>query len=563
MTTFQDYNISGISPHMKGQIHTTCPECSHLRKKNGEKCLSVNTDNGTWYCHHCGWSGGLKKSEYKKMELPDFADTKTKEILADTHTAYHDMYLYFANRGISKTTCISNTIYPSSDYHDNTWYAFPYFEDGKIVNIKYRTDKKEFKQTAGGHRTFYRIQSVENVRSVIITEGEIDALSFVEAGFDHTISVPDGAISPDARNVNAKMQFVDNTIHYFEGVERIYLALDSDGSGRRMTEELARRFGKERCRLVQFPEDCKDANEVLVKHGKQELILAIESSIDYPLEGVHILADSAKQILDIYENGFPQGVVTGVWQKFDNLIRWFPGHFTVVTGIPSHGKSNFIDNLIVNLARHNGWRSAVFSPENPTPEMWVIRLLEIATGESFFGQNRITEEKILGTIDALSQYFFMISPDDDYSIEKVTATAKSLLRRFGINILVIDPWNNLEVKNKSGENETAYAGRILVKLRSFARQTGIHVILIAHPRKMQKSESGNYEIPTAYDISGSAHFYNVADNIMSVYREFHNADDDVSTTHVHVQKVKTKYSGQIGSSRFDFDKSIQKYTELL
>jgi twinkle protein len=268
------------------------------------------------------------------------------------------------------------------------------------------------------------------------------------------------------------------------------------------------------------------------------------------------------QVLDIYENGFPQGVFTGAWSRFDNLIRWFPGHFSVVTGIPSHGKSNFIDNLIVNLARHNGWRCAVFSPENPTPEMWIIRLLEIATGETFFGSNRMQSDKITTTIDALSQYFFMIAPDDDYSVEKITATAKALLRRFGINVLVIDPWNNLEVKIKAGENETSYSARILVKLRSFARQTGIHIILIAHPRKMQKNQDGQYEVPTAYDISGSAHFYNVADNILSVYREFHNSDDDVSTTHVHVQKVKTKYSGQIGSSRFNFDKATQRYTEI-
>lgn len=562
MTTFQDYNIFGITPQSKGQVHTTCPECSHLRKKNGEKCLSVNVDDGTWFCHHCGWSGSLKKTEYKKVELPDFTGTKMKEQPSESDKLNKVMYSFFEKRGITKNTLIANGIYPSTDYHNNIWYGFPYFEDNKVVNIKYRGEQKEFKQTSGGHRTFYRIQSVENARKVIITEGEIDALSFVEAGFDSVISVPDGAINPDARNVNAKMQFVDNTVHYFDGVEHICLALDNDGPGRRMTEELARRFGKERCKIVKFPDDCKDANEVLLNHGKTVLAECIANATDYPLEGVHILTDSARQILDIYENGFPQGVVTGVWQKFDRLIRWFPGHFTVVTGIPSHGKSNFVDNLIVNLARHNGWRAAVFSPENPTPEMWVIRLLEIATGESFFGQDRIKPEKITDTIDALSQYFFMINPDDDYSIEKVTATAKSLLRRFGINLLVIDPWNNLEVKNKSGENETGYAARILVKLRSFARQTGIHIILIAHPRKMQKTESGNYDIPTAYDISGSAHFYNVADNIMSVYREFHNADDDVSTTHVHVQKVKTKYSGQIGSSRFDFDKSIQKYSEL-
>lgn len=558
ITSYRDYGITGVHNGMEGEVRTICPECSHTRKKSGEKCLAVNVEQGTWFCHHCGWGGGLKKQEYKRLELPDFSS----QVCPLEAQAAADMREYFLSRGITAPTLESSGVFASTDNSGKMWIGFPYEQEGKIVNIKYRTTDKEFRQTSGGYRTFYRISEITNQRSVVITEGEIDALSFVECGINYAISVPDGALNPDAKNVTSKMLFVDNTIDLFDSVEQIYLALDSDGAGRRMTEELARRFGKERCKIVQFPSGCKDANEVLVKHGQSAVFTMLAEAQDYPLEGVHILSDSTNQILDIYENGFPQGVTTGAWNKFDSLIRWFPGQFSVVTGIPSHGKSNFVDNLLVNLARNNGWRAAVFSPENPTPEMWIIRLLEIATGEAFFGQQRIQSEKISGTIDALSQYFFMISPDDDYSIEKITATAKSLLRRFGINILVIDPWNNLEVKSKGSENETSYAARVLVRLRSFARQTGIHVLLIAHPRKMQKDQSGNYEVPTAYDISGSAHFYNVADNILSVYREFHNADNDISTTHVHVQKVKTKYSGQIGSARFDFNKSIQRYTEL-
>ena len=565
MTSYRDYNIHGVHPEMQGEVRTLCPECSHTRKKSNEKCLAVNMETSAWFCHHCGWSGSLKKSDYKRLELPDF----TQHLTEQSTKHKKNMLNYFESRGLSEQTISQEGIYPSVDSSGLVWYGFPFYQDDKVVNIKFRTDDKQFRQTAGGHRTFYRLDKILDkdtrhvrVKSVVITEGEIDALSYLECGIDYAISVPDGALNPDAKNVSSKMQFVDNTIHLFDGVEKIYLALDADSAGRRMREELARRFGKDRCSIVQYPDGCKDANDVLLQHGAQILYGTLASSVDYPLDGVRMLSDSSKQVLDIYENGFPQGVYTGAWSRFDNLIRWFPGHLTVVTGIPSHGKSNFVDNLIVNLARNNGWKSAVFSPENPTPEMWIIRLLEIATGETFFGSNRISADKISGTIDALSQYFFLISPDDDYSIEKITATSRALLRRFGINVLVIDPWNNLEVKSKGGENETSYTARILVKLRSFARQTGIHIILIAHPRKMQKDNTGNYEIPTAYDISGSAHFYNVADNILSVYREFLNADNDVSTTHVHVQKVKTKYSGMIGSARFDFDKSTQKYTEL-
>jgi twinkle protein len=563
MTTFRDYGIK-VSEDHKGQAHTTCPECSHTRKKSHEPCLSVNTSEGTWFCHHCGWSGSLKKSSSKTQSLPDFTELyenyKTEEQKNEMLTELKSQY--FADRSLSRATIDSLGIVCEVDQYSSPYFVFPFFHDNQVVNLKYRSKEKHFKQTKGGHRTFFNINSIKESNVVIITEGEIDCLSFIETGFHSVCSVPDGAINPDARNISGKMMFLDNTSEMFSHIEMIYLALDGDAPGRRMTEELARRFGKERCSVVVYPEGCKDANEVLIKYGKDGVRNLIKNSVEFPIEGVKFLSDSIEKIEDIFVNGFPEGVLTQEWMHFDKLIKWFLGHFTVVTGIPSHGKSNFIDNLIVHLARHNGWKTAVFSPENPTHEMWIIRLLEIATGESFFGANRIEFQKIKSTIDALNQYFFMIAPSEDFSLEVVLATMRSLIRRHGVNVLVIDPWNNLEVKSKSGESETSYTARILVKLRTFARQMGIHVILIAHPRKMQKSLDGTYDIPTAYDISGSAHFYNVADNILSVYREFHTEDSDQSTTHVHVQKVKTKYSGQLGSSKFSFDKMTQKFTEI-
>jgi twinkle protein len=561
MTTFKDYGITGTEGQT-GQIHTICPECSHSRRKSGEKCLSVNIEEGTFFCHHCAWSGALKRGNRKKIELHSFDSdipndrqyTKEKDTLFE----------YLRSRGISDKTIIENKIfYTEENWSNKLWFGFPYYLEGKCVNIKYRTSEKDFKQTKEGHRILYRIDSIMNQKIAIITEGEIDALSFCEVGYDYVVSVPDGAINPEAKNISGKLTFLDNSIEYLEDIEIFFLALDSDAPGRRMTEEIARRLGKERCRIVVFPEDCKDANDVLIKHGKERLKRCLAESIEYPLEGVRVLSDSLKSILDIYTNGFPNGVSTNEWSNFDKLLKWFSGHFTVVTGIPSHGKSNFIDNLLIHLARNNGWKAAVFSPENPTPETWIIRLLEIATGKSFFGSNRIDQEKLKTTLDALSSYFYLISPDDSYTLDVILATAKNLIRRTGINCLVIDPWNNLETKGGKGENESTFTAKVLVRLRTFARQTGLHIILIAHPRKMQKNSEGQYEIPTAYDISGSAHFYNVADNILSVYREFLNDTDDSSITHVFVQKVKTKYSGQIGSSSFDFDRATQRFSERL
>jgi twinkle protein len=333
----------------------------------------------------------------------------------------------------------------------------------------------------------------------------------------------------------------------------------------RLTEELARRLGRERCKVVKYLEGCKDANDVLIKHGPAALYECVANAEPYPLEGVVNLTDSIEKLLELRVNGFPDGAVTNEFTTFDGIFKFFPGQLTIVTGIPSHGKSGFIDHILVLLARVHGWKSAVFSPENPQYEMWVIRLLEIAKKRTFFGFDGIPANEIREAVTALAQYFYLIQPSENFTLDVVLATAKTLLRRFGINVLVIDPWNNLEVQLQRGESETSYTARVLVKLRMFARQTGIHIILIAHPRKMSKDINGEYEVPTAYDISGSAHFYNVADNILSVYREMPREGSDPSDckTTVYVQKVKTKYTGELGSVKFNYLRKTQSYIEAL
>jgi twinkle protein len=564
MTNFRDHGIK-IPNESKGQYHTTCPECSHTRKKSSEACLSVNADDGTWYCHHCGWSGGLKKSNQIERSIPNFNEIykAAKVIESKNDILRKSLVSYFAGRSISEKTLNMASVTLEVDQYGVEQIAFPFLYDGNVVNIKYRSKDKTFKQTKNGFRTFYNIDSISGSKVAIITEGEIDTLSFIESGFHFVCSVPDGALNPDAKNISSKMTFLDNSADKFDQCEMIYLALDGDAPGRRMLEELARRLGKERCAVITYPDGCKDANDVLVKYGREGVKDLIKTAVEFPIEGVKFLNESTDRVLDIFINGFPEGVVTQEWKEFDKLIKWFLGQLTVVTGIPSHGKSNFVDNLIVHLARNNGWKTAVFSPENPTHEMWVIRLLEIATGQSFFGSSRIEIEKIKPMIDTLSKYFFLINPSEEFTLDIVLATMRSLIRKHGVNVLVIDPWNNLEVRSKAGESETSYTARILVKLRTFARQMGVHIILIAHPRKMSKLLDGTYEIPTAYDISGSAHFYNVADNIMSVYREFLSEDSDRSTTHVHIQKVKTKYTGQLGCAKFSYDKMTQKFSETI
>ena len=560
MKQFIDYGITGISIALGGQQRTICPECSHSRQtKPNEKCLSVDVNKKTWYCHHCAWSGGIgtiNNDYYKHVESYTPIEYKPVAVINDALTEY------FKSRGISKEVIDRNNI---SLYKE--WILFPYYIDDDCVNVKYRGIKeKKFMQAKDGYKCFYKINDIKDFKYAIICEGEIDALSFEQAGILCAVSVPEGGINPDAKNITQKLKYIDNNIHLFDDCNDIYLCTDNDAVGRRLADELSRRFGRERCKIVKFPDGCKDANDILLKHGTSELINIIANAEPYPIEGVKLAVSFTDSLLDIWHNGFQTGANTTVYPSFDSHFTFHTGQLTVVTGIPSHGKSNFIDNIIIELARNAGWKSAVFSPENPSVEIWLIRLLEILTKKPFYsGSNRLLPDDIVNYNKVINDYVFNILPDDNFQLDNVLSTAKMLIRRYGINILVIDPFNNIESSINKGESETSYIAKVLVKLRNFARKTGVHLILIAHPKKMNKIGNSNYnfDVPVLYDISGSANFYNIADNGITVYRRFNEDDASQSYTEIYIQKVKSKYIGKLGRIDFSYDINTQSYTEQI
>ena len=565
MNQFQDYGIHGIDIRAGGQQRTLCPECSHSRQNHpNEKCLSVNVDEKTWLCHHCAWSGAVKNNDAKQTWQ---APPKPQAVRFHNDNKSDAMIEYFKLRGISKDVLESEKIVSYSAY-GKEWIAFPYVMNDEVVNVKYRgLESKEFRQTKDGYKCFYRLDAIKDKPYAIICEGEIDALSFVQAGITNVVSVPEGGINPDAKNVTQKMSYVDNCIDYFDGINEIYIAVDNDAVGRRLCEELARRFGKDRCRIVRFPDGCKDANDVLnLPDGQVELLACIHKAEAYPIEGVKLATDFMHSMIDIYEHGFQDGATSGIFPRFDNHFTWHTGQLTVITGVPSFGKSNFIDHMIVALSKNAGWKAAVFSPENPSPEIWLIRLCEIYTKQSFENgtRNRMTKETMQKAMQWIAKNVFYIMPDSEtFALDDVLATARLLLRRFGINMLVIDPWNNLEMQMQKGETENLYVGRMLAKMRMFAMKTGIHIVLIAHPRKMQALDSfGNFEIPTPYSISGSSNFYNIPHNIMIVHRDFE--PDGRSLARVMIAKVKNKYIGKVNKQGipFEYDAYTQSYSEV-
>lgn len=549
--TWAEHGIE-IPAGASGEVDTTCPECSPTRRKKSERCLSVNVDEGVWTCHHCGWAGSLSRKREKvyKRPAPVCADLPQKVLE------------WFKSRGISQATLARNRIGAGKVFmpqagEEVSAIHFPYYRGEDLINVKHRDGKKNFRMEAGAERILYGLNDLSN--TTIIVEGEMDKLSMEEAGFKNCVSVPDGAPSPNTKNYASKFSFFDESA---KAVEEWIIAVDGDEPGKRLEEELARRFGREKCRRVVWPEGCKDANDVLVKHGSLKLTELVENAQPYPINGVFSVADVQDRIISLYENGWDRGVGTG-WDNLTHFYRVRPGSWTVVTGIPGSGKSNWLDNLMVNIGKAHGWVFALFSPENQPIEDHIARIMQIYANRPFHEGPTLRMEESLRdqALRWVDEHFLWILPDDDaeWTLDAVLERAAVLVYRKGIRGLVIDPWNELEHVRPGGMSETEHISRSLKRIRVFARRYGVHVWVIAHPAKLYRDKEGNYPVPTPYDISGSAHWRNKADCAVCVWRDMGDYSKPVE---VHVQKIRFKQDGQIGSVELDYDRVTGAYKQL-
>ena len=560
MTTFADHGITvnGDSGHTR----TTCPQCSPTRRKSSDPCLSVDIDNGCFYCHHCGWGGSLNNekndSEIKQhFEKPEYKWTELPE----------KVIAWFASRGISERTLSLNKIGYGKSFRDANAIQFPYIKGGEVVNIKHRTHDKRFRQEKGAEKCLYRFDEIANsTGTLIITEGEMDALSLHEAGFESVCSIPDGAPSAEAKEYRTKFDFLNSATDIIAKYDKVIIATDNDAPGRVAEKELARRIGADKCYRVEYPVGCKDANDVLVKHGPSRLGNVIQNAEPFPVSGLFPISDLKSDLELLYDQGVMRGKSTG----FLNLDKYYtvaPGRLTIVTGIPGSGKSEWLDALQVNMIAKYDWRFAVCSPENWPPEVHAQKYIEKVVSKPFvksgWSSYRMGRDEIPSALEQISKnlYFIMPQADDEFlTIEYILSRALASIRRHGVNGLIIDPWNEIEHMQEKGEREDLYISKQLSRLRRFARRNGIHIWLVAHPQKLTKDkDTGEYKPPTMYEISGGAQWRNKADMGLCVHRPDMNND----ITEIYVQKVRFKYEGCIGKAQFKYARDTGEYTPIM
>lgn len=509
---------------------TQCPNCRKIGKTNyKDKCLAVNIQKSLYFCHKCGWSGNFKtnlmETAYSRPNKNLFKEinSKGRELLN--------------SRGISNQVIDRNKIQSSSDGKN---IIFPYIRNGEVVNYKARgLDSKFFTQGKNAEAIIYNYDQVKNKPSIIVCEGEIDSLSWEEAGCISHTSVNMGAPNPHDKTVDKKLQCISNCYEAFESAKTIYVATDNDDNGKILEDELIRRLGSERCKIVDFS-PFKDANEVLVHEGKESLLNRLKNATEPKVEGVFTVQDVYDKLIHTFHNGQEVGTTTYI-PEVDDAWTWRTGEVNVWTGYQNEGKSLFLNQLALIKSSNEQWRFGFFSPENTPMEDFFNDFIEMYIGKSSQKRHKhlqMTEQEYVEAITFIKDHFFVIYPEKNYDLKTIFEKARYLVRNKGINSLIIDPYNVIHHKMRAGEREDLYISRFMGELKRFAVENKISVHLVAHQVTPRKDETGRYPKPDLNYVKGGSEFANKADNVLFVWRPNKAVDHNDKKVIFGSQKIK-------------------------
>ena len=528
-----EFNQYGLK---EGKTQGICPLCSHDRQPKNQKaqCASYDWERGLGTCHNCSTTFQLHTYQRKGASEKEYVRPDQKP----TKKLNSKVVKWFETRGISQKTLTDLRVGEGPEYMPQTGKTentiwFNYLMGDQLINVKYRDGRKNFKLYKGAEKVFYNINSIVGYDTCIITEGEMDVLALHEAGVKNAISVPNGATL-----TNNNLDYLDNCIDYFEDKEKVILAVDQDDAGQMLQQELIRRLGAEVCFLVTF-EDCKDANEYLLKYGKEKLAERITKARPVPLENVTTFKDIEDEVTDFVKNGFKPGYQIGL-PNFDDIFSTYTGQFITVTGIPSSGKSDFVDQMVVGYNANYGWKTAFASPENAPTYLHAHKLMRKTWGDMPTRAD-IGGAKWKEVSEHVNDNYFFIDMDK-YSLESVLRKGAELVKRKGIKCLVIDPFNKIRDIDCKTEDVNRYTMEYLTKIEMFCKKYDVLTFIVAHPTKMYKDSNGKIEEPTMYNIKGGGEWYDASYHGILVHRDY-----DAKTVKAKVLKVKFQNLGENGA----------------
>jgi twinkle protein len=553
LASLKDFGIENLrrGPFNPGQHKAVCPSCSNRPNAKTDPSLSVhvNADGFSfWNCHYCKWTGNTGGKQLKTV------------VSSGTPIPYspeNELAKLIGGRSISPETLrafnvtLASKLIPNKGIHPCIVFPYTNPKGNTVHAIKYRTATKDFVSETGGENILFGMHlcDPEHGTELIITEGEFDTLAGYESELRNIVSVPNSA--------TANMDWIQNCQEFLAGFTTFTLAVDNDNVGKELRDAIAARLGPERCKKIEWPEGVKDFNEALQRSGAAFVRDLATNARPFPVNGIFDASDFFSQLDDFIANGDQRGLSTGI----KSLDEWFtirPAEYTIVTGYPGSGKSEFVDQIMVNMAELHKWKWGVASFENDSYEH-IAKLIEKHMLGSLYKNPKMSPANYAkGKIWVQEHFKFILkdieegSPSMEWVIEKMTIAN----RQFGLNGFVVDPWNMLSAE-RGMMSETDHAADCLRKLRGFVKKTRAHVFLVCHPKVTMRNKDGNFPVPTLHDIAGGKNFFAMTDNGISIARL-----QDEDAVDVYVRKIRSRATGKAGGVlKLNWDPRYGRYYE--
>ncbi|MBO4382211.1 MAG: toprim domain-containing protein [Alistipes sp.] len=589
MIDWQAFNIDlgRGAGRTSGYVKTYCPNCHENGKPKSDHSLSCNVETGAFKCHRCGWQGYATVTTQEEKETwmrqqpwyKNYSQKKTtppkeyaKPPKPSTTAIDTNIIGYFAKRGISEATLKKMHVTSGTDWmpvnkeHRKpeggkcTTIHFNYIKDGELVATKLRSGDKCFRQAkAGCEQVAYNLDGIKNATDCYIVEGEFDALSLVEIGYNNVVSVPDGGSD------RTMHWLVDYYEEYFADKKTVYICSDNDGVGGGLANELAKHFEPGQYVIVNdyginpktnMPN--KDANDCLVSLGPDALRLKLSQGKTVQPEGDVDMDSVADEMDDIIRHGLPKGLPVGL-PNLDPLMRIQKGRLYILTGTPGSGKSQFLDHLAVLMNARYGWRFSVYSPEMMPLGEHLTMFLTKYLGKQVYDIDPDSAEYTEAR-NKVKEAIRFIDPDSN-EIDDVLAISKFQCRKYGCEAMIIDPWNSL-LHHGESLFKVDNINEALLKILNFVHRQDIAVFVMPHPTNQQTTKDGKPLKIHLYNISGGAMFRNRGDFGMVMTRHY---KDDPENTFGHdyvelaIEKTKWEYVATLGTVYFRYEPGVGRF----
>lgn len=419
-------------------------------------------------------------------------------------------------------------------------FVCPTYVDGVVLTAKFialdRIEGKDGKMhkvtrvcagTTSAHYHLWGQQAVDPKEGhVVVTEGEIDAMSWASDGVQ-AVSLPMGAKEDREGQPNHGNDWIENDFEWLKLWQAIGVALDSDNAGRAATRSVVPRLGKERCRIINYPEGCKDANDVLLaeRRGKLpqgSLETAFLDGEDWSPASFRRASEYRQEIWDEFFGTGGEGPGLELPWKMPFKLR--RGELSVWSGYSKHGKTVCQTFVMVALASR-GEKVCIASLEMP-PRATLKNIMRMSLGRSkpvklsapdVFGRTAESPDEDLfnRAMRWMDSRFFVYGKTGQASVADVLEVFRFAAKRYGVTQFVLDSLMMLD----AAEDDLEQIKGLMQQLKGFAAEYDVHVHLVAHAKKSDsiKRPEDRYP-PRKHDIFGSVSITNICDNVITVWR---------------------------------------------